>query len=84
MEGTVGSRPLHKSLNFSLVVCVSPLNGKFLAVSETEEKGFGWAMPGGAVDSGQSFQEAALRECQEEAGLRIRLLGIVKIERHIV
>ena len=59
---------------YSLIICRNPETGKFLAVNETKNRG--WWIPGGAVDAGQSFSSAAIRECKEEAGIDIELKGI--------
>lgn len=62
---------------FALVVCRNE-EGKWLAVKET--RGRGWWLPGGFVESGESFQQAAIRECREESHIDVRLEGILRVE----
>ena len=48
-----------------------------------ESKNRGWWIPGGAVDAGETFAVAAHRECLEEAGVKINLMGIIKIDHYL-
>jgi 8-oxo-dGTP diphosphatase len=47
--------------------------GEGIVLIERKNPPPGWALPGGFVDYGESFEEAAVREAQEETGLRVKL-----------
>jgi hypothetical protein len=67
-----------KFYGFSLVVCRHPLTGNYLLCQEFCNQGY-W-VPGGAVDAGETFSTAAIRETMEEAGIDIELKGILGID----
>lgn len=48
------------------------MEGGFVLI-ERKNPPFGWALPGGFVDYGESFEQAAVREAMEETGLRVSL-----------
>ena len=73
-------------INFSLLIVRNPFKdsphfGKYLAVNETRNRG--WWIPGGAVDFNETFEDAALRECKEEAGIKVDLKGILRIDHGV-
>ena len=55
---------------------------KFLLVHERKH-GQRWYLPAGRVEPGESFAEAAIRETAEEAGVAIRLCGLLRVEHSI-
>ncbi|MFI5378258.1 MAG: NUDIX domain-containing protein [Tepidisphaerales bacterium] len=62
---------------FSLVVVRR--GDRFLLVHERKH-GQLWYLPAGRVEFGESFMAAARRETLEEAGIPIRITGVIRIE----
>jgi 8-oxo-dGTP diphosphatase len=48
--------------------------GKEIVLIERKNPPHGWALPGGFVDYGESYETAALREAEEETNLKVRNL----------
>jgi len=62
---------------FPTVDIIIELDGGIVLI-ERRNKPYGWALPGGFVDYGESLESAAVREAREETSLEIsdlRLLG---------
>lgn len=45
-----------------------------IVLIERKNEPYGWALPGGFVDYGESLEQAALREAQEETALELKNL----------
>ncbi len=52
---------------------------KFLLVREVG-RGNLWYLPAGRIEPGEAFEHAAVRETLEEAGVPVRLLGLLRFE----
>jgi len=58
-------------------VVLLPIDGGLLLVRRTQEPQAGrWALPGGFIETGETWQEAGAREMREETGYRIDPAGI--------
>jgi ADP-ribose pyrophosphatase YjhB (NUDIX family) len=59
--------------------------GEILMIRRTDNDN--WAVPGGAVDLGESVAQAAVRETREESGIECEITGIVGIysdPKHVI
>lgn len=67
-----------------IAVAVVERNGCFLAGRRPEGVPLAglWEFPGGKVEPGETPEEAAIRECREEAGIEVRAAGIYEPVDH--
>ncbi|MCC6544955.1 MAG: NUDIX hydrolase [Nitrospirae bacterium] len=59
---------------FPAVDIIIELDGKGIVLIRRKNPPYGWAIPGGFVDYGESVEDAATREALEETSLRVELL----------
>lgn len=60
-------------------------DGAVLLVKRVSEPLAGqWSLPGGAVELGETLEEAVVRELREETGLTVRVLGLVEAFERIM
>jgi len=69
--------PKPNSMVPSVNVVVVNDNGDILLIRRTDNAN--WALPGGAIDIGESAAQAAIRETQEETGITCEITGLVGI-----
>ncbi|GAA2906734.1 NUDIX domain-containing protein [Streptosporangium fragile] len=77
--------PEPNSLVPSVNVVVVNDTGDILMIRRSDNGN--WAVPGGAIDLGESLPEAAIRETLEETGVRCEITGIVGTytdPRHVI
>ena len=66
--------PAANSIVPSVNVAVEDGAGRILLICRTDNGN--WALPGGAVDLGESLSQAAVRETREESGIDCEITGL--------
>jgi ADP-ribose pyrophosphatase YjhB (NUDIX family) len=77
--------PAATSIVPSVNVVVTNDAGELLLIRRSDNDN--WAIPGGAVDLGESLTQAAARETREESGIECEVTGLVGIytdPRHVI
>lgn len=71
------SKPITPLLTVDILIVQS---GKLVLIRRRNPPHQGhWALPGGFVDVGETVEEAAVREANEETGLDVELQGLVGV-----
>lgn len=66
-------RPVTPLVAVDIVIELVDRPGRPIVLIERRNPPFGWALPGGFVDVGESLEQAAVREAREETSLAVRL-----------
>jgi 8-oxo-dGTP pyrophosphatase MutT (NUDIX family) len=69
--------PTVNSMVASVNVVVTNAAGEVLLIRRSDNDN--WALPGGAIDLGESMVQAAVRETREETGIDCEVTGLVGI-----
>src|SRR3954464_11153089 len=69
--------PAPNSLVPSVNVAVADDQGRLLVIRRSDNDN--WALPGGAMDCGETITQAAVRETKEETGIDCEIVGLVGI-----
>lgn len=71
-------RPETPLLTVDVIIELLDERGKIVLIERKHEP-FGWALPGGFVDVGETVEQAAVREAREETGLSVKLKQVLGV-----
>ena len=77
--------PAANSMVPSVNVVIENDTGEILMIERSDNGN--WALPGGAIDLGESMSQAGVRETKEETGIDCEILGVLGIytdPKHII
>ena len=72
-------KPITPLLAADVIIELTDFPGRPIVLIERANPPYGWAIPGGFVDLGEIVEQAGVREAQEEVGLDVRLIALLRI-----
>jgi ADP-ribose pyrophosphatase len=74
--------PKHPIVGVGVLICKED---RYLLIKRAAEPDAGlWSIPGGLVEVGERIEEAALREAEEETGLKVELIERIGVVDKII
>ncbi|KAF0192155.1 MAG: ADP-ribose pyrophosphatase [Gammaproteobacteria bacterium] len=70
-------KPVTPLLAADIIIEMDDRPGLPIVLIERRNPPYGWALPGGFVDIGETLEQAALREAREETSLDVRLQALL-------
>lgn len=72
-------RPQTPSLTVDAIIQLTDKPGRPIVLIERKYPPYGWAIPGGFVDIGETVENAAVREAKEETSLDVKLVHLLGV-----
>ena len=72
-------RPETPALTADIIIEMTDRRNNPIVLIERKNPPYGWAIPGGFVDIGETVEQAAVREAEEEVCLKVELVHLLGV-----